>query len=519
MSNKRKITTYFTCSTKSPIKHANEKNSKIPKIITENEVVDLPAVDFNVHDIGCYINSTLTDADRYLILKDVWIPPATYTYPLLDCNAKRGLKFKHHWLNAHNWLAYSEKYQGAFCKFCVVFSKVGGVGGQKLGTLVVEAFTNYKKATEVFKKHGNLEYHKTALLKSDNFLNVYSNKSSSIINLIDSERTKQIEINRKRLIPIIECIMLCGQQEIALRGHRDYGPICFSRESNENEGNFRAILKYKAKDIDYMKSYLETESKNKYISNRTQNEIIETCGDIILKKIVKIVNESGFFSVLVDETTDVSVKEQLTLCVRYLSGSGENVCINESFLKFIEVQSLTGENLTKVILNVISLEDISSWKDTAATDASILIRALDSEFLVSLQIVNVLFSYGLPLCKLLQSKGIDLKEAIDLAGDNVTVLKNLRTNISTEFNKMFKKAQEMAEFLDFHIKIKRINKRQIYRDNPNITDDGSTPDPEQYFRVSICLPYIDFFINQLEDRFLAHRRIFGVLFYILINNS
>jgi uncharacterized protein (UPF0305 family) len=122
-------------------------------------------------------------------------------------------------------------------------------------------------------------------------------------------------------------------------------------ESNENEGNFRAILKYKAKDIDYMKSYLETESKNKYISNRTQNEIIETCGDIILKKIVKIVNESGFFSVLVDETTDVSVKEQLTLCVRYLSGSGENVCINESFLKFIEVQSLTGENLTKVILN------------------------------------------------------------------------------------------------------------------------------------------------------------------------
>jgi len=77
----------------------------------------------------------------------------------------------------------------------------------------------------------------------------------------------------------------------------------------------------------------------------------------------------------------------------------------------------------------------------------------------------------------------------------------------------------MAEFLDFHIKIKRINKRQTYRDNSILTDDGSIPDPEQYFRVSICLPYIDFFINQLEDRFLAHRRIFGGLFHILINNS
>jgi len=77
----------------------------------------------------------------------------------------------------------------------------------------------------------------------------------------------------------------------------------------------------------------------------------------------------------------------------------------------------------------------------------------------------------------------------------------------------------MAEFLDFHIKIKRINKKQTYRDNSIITDDGSIPDPKQYFRVSICLPYIDFFINQLEDRFLAHRRIFEGLFHILINNS
>lgn len=38
-----------------------------------------------------------------------------------------------------------------------------------------------------------------------------------------------------------------------------------------------------------MKTYLETNSKNKYISNCTQYEIIETCGDIIFKKIVKIV--------------------------------------------------------------------------------------------------------------------------------------------------------------------------------------------------------------------------------------
>lgn len=54
-------------------------------------------------------------------------------------------------------------------------------------------------------------------------------------------------------------------------------------------------MKYKAKDIDYMKTYLETDSKNKYISNQTQNEIIETCGDIIFKKIVQILINPVFF--------------------------------------------------------------------------------------------------------------------------------------------------------------------------------------------------------------------------------
>lgn len=36
-----------------------------------------------------------------------------------------------------------------------------------------------------------------------------------------------------------------------------------------------------------------------------------------------------------------------------------------------------------------------------------------------------LFSYGLTLCKLLQSKAIDLKEFVGLVKNNVTILKNL----------------------------------------------------------------------------------------------
>lgn len=35
----------------------------------------------------------------------------------------------------------------------------------------------------------------------------------------------QIQENRKRLIPIIEGILLCGHEELALIGHRDSGQL------------------------------------------------------------------------------------------------------------------------------------------------------------------------------------------------------------------------------------------------------------------------------------------------------
>lgn len=70
----------------------------------------------------------------------------------------------------------------------------------------------------------------------------------------------------------------------------------------------------------------------------------------------------------------------------------------------------------------------------------------------------------------------------------------------------------MAEFLDFNIKVKRISKRQTYRDNPTINDDSYVPGSKHYYQVSVCISYIDSFINQLEERFLAHGGLFEDLF-------
>lgn len=123
------------------------------------------------------------------------------------------------------------------------------------------------------------------------------------------------------------------------------------KDEQINEGNFRAILKYRAKGDEYLKSVLEGPGKrNKYTSPGIQNQIIEACNKLILNKIVDKINKSQCFSILADETTDVSNIEQLSLCVRYVDN---NNMLNEDFLQFIAIHSLTGLDLATSILKGI----------------------------------------------------------------------------------------------------------------------------------------------------------------------
>ncbi|XP_045471718.1 52 kDa repressor of the inhibitor of the protein kinase-like [Harmonia axyridis] len=66
----------------------------------------------------------------------------------------------------------------------------------------------------------------------------------------------------------------------------------------------------------------------------------------MLKKLVEMVNSAKCFTVLADETTDISTQKQASIGVRYLYNND----IKEEFLQFVPVSDLTGKNLATVIL-------------------------------------------------------------------------------------------------------------------------------------------------------------------------
>lgn len=370
--------------------------------------------------------------------------------------------------------------------------------------------------------------------------------------------------NRAKIKPIIEAVLVCGREEMSLRGHRDSGELKID-DSSVKEGKFRAILKYRAKGDHALRETLEKSSRREtYLSPKIQNQIISIINTIMLTKLVSKVNKAGAFSVLADETTDISTTEQVTLCVRYVN---ENK-IYEDFLQFVPAESLTGESLSNLIINSLekfgldlnnlvgqgydgasnmsgqfngvqavirrnypkaiyvhcaahslnlaiskaceiqqirnclstieklydffntpkrqnvllknidesdnnpsaktlkrlcatrwtskyeavqdflelldyvaeSLEEISNWRDSG--DANMLRNSLnDSDFLVTLQIINQIFSFGLPLCRFLQKADTDLGEALAMAENTISCLKDIRQDVAKQFDPIFNKAQ------------------------------------------------------------------------------
>lgn len=104
-------------------------------------------------------------------------------------------------------------------------------------SLIGEPFRKWKDAIEKFKEHSKKNYHMSAVVSADNFLKVASGKTVDVATCLDNKRRKEREENRAALLPIIESVMFCGENELPLRGDNDSGPITLEMPSKK-DGKF-----------------------------------------------------------------------------------------------------------------------------------------------------------------------------------------------------------------------------------------------------------------------------------------
>ena len=118
---------------------------------------------------------------------------------------------------------------------------------------------------------------------------------------------------------MIETLAFLAKQNIAIRGHKeDRLTIC--ETSDLNRGNFLELLHLRSKDLPWFKDKFEvlTNRHRMWLSPEIQNEILDLIASNVTKIIANEVIESKMYSMIADETLDVSRDEQCSLYLRCL---------------------------------------------------------------------------------------------------------------------------------------------------------------------------------------------------------
>ena len=109
-----------------------------------------------------------------------------------------------------------------------------------------------------------------------------------------------MESNRICFIKVIESFQYLARQGMVMQGDKD------------DKSNFIQLLKLRRKDLPLLLKWLERK-EDRYTSHDIQNKITAIMVNHVTRDLVSEI--SSGFSIICDEYTDISNKEQLTICI------------------------------------------------------------------------------------------------------------------------------------------------------------------------------------------------------------
>lgn len=205
---------------------------------------------------------------------------------------KTGQKFRSlnpKWYKDYKWLHYCASRKRVFCHSCCWCYVRGQLTLTKKydDAFVKEGFNNWKKARERFERHQLSKCHKEAQLK------LKSLQAPSVMEQVMSQVQKNQAENRGLLLKQLSSLQFLLRQGLAIRGHK------------ETEGNLIQLLKLRSEDMPSLKSWLQ---ERHYLSHQVVNEMISLMGNTLLRKMLACIREACWFSIIADETRNISNK-------------------------------------------------------------------------------------------------------------------------------------------------------------------------------------------------------------------
>ena len=133
---------------------------------------------------------------------------------------RKQISFQQRWLQEYTWLRYEsrESHRGGWCLPCIFF--LNQSERASLGVFVKTPFVNYNKSKEICRKHAQTDYHSRAVTRAYHFRKNYSNPEQRIDSRLSDINARNFRLNSEALPAIVEAVIMCAMQRIALQGHQ-----------------------------------------------------------------------------------------------------------------------------------------------------------------------------------------------------------------------------------------------------------------------------------------------------------
>ena len=264
-------------------------------------------------------------------------PQKSFSFPKRTFGKKAEERsFRAEWCTSYQWLHYDVKLDAAFCYLCMTASHEGKflASTRRDPAFVSKGFTYWKEATTAFKKHQASDCHREAT----EALVILPVQVGDVGELLSREHQEEKATNRRMLLKILQSIRFLARQGMPLRSG-----------GGDSESNLMQLLQLQCVECPELGVWLSKKT-NKYTSHDIQNECLKIMALQILKKVCKNIQDSGCYSIMADECTDISNQEQFTICIRSV---GEDLQDHEDFIGLYEVAGIDADCLVQAIKDTL----------------------------------------------------------------------------------------------------------------------------------------------------------------------
>lgn len=102
--------------------------------------------------------------------------------------------------------------------------------------------------------------------------------------------------------------------------------------------------------IPKLASWLKKSSGYKWLHHSIVEEMLKIIADATLNEVLLEVRKEKYFSLMLDETSDVDRFEQVSICLRYVS---DELVIKEQFIGFYETKSTISSTSFQIIKDIL----------------------------------------------------------------------------------------------------------------------------------------------------------------------